>query len=65
MAKAGYLALMTDLAIKYDAEYVEWDDLKKRYKEVWEEVARSVYAVIAVEGGADVEEIDPDKENTE
>jgi hypothetical protein len=45
------------MSVRYDAEFVEWKGLQKGYKEVWEQVARAIYAVIAIEGGATVEDI--------
>lgn len=56
-AKAGYIAMASNLFLRYNTEYTEWDDLKPPYREVWEQVARSIYAVIAIQGGATVEEI--------
>ena len=56
-AKAGYIAMASSLFLRYNTEYTEWDDLKPPYKEIWEQVARSIYAVIAIQGGATVEEI--------
>ena len=56
-AKAGYIAMASGLFLRYNSDYTEWEDLKPPYKEIWEQVAKSVYAVIAIEGGARIEEI--------
>jgi hypothetical protein len=56
-AKAGYLALVTGMAVRFDTDFTDWDSLKKQYQEVWEQSARAMYAVIAIQGGALVEEI--------
>jgi hypothetical protein len=56
-AKTGYLAMAASMHLSFDAEFVDWDKLQKPYQEVWEQVAKSIYAVIAIQGGALVEEI--------
>ncbi|QDP54704.1 MAG: hypothetical protein Tp1124DCM412911_40 [Prokaryotic dsDNA virus sp.] len=56
-AKAGYLAMATSMDTAFDYDFTDWDDLKRSYREVWEQVARALYAVIAIQGGAIVEEI--------
>jgi len=56
-AKASYLAFATNMQVRYGAEFTDWHDLKDGYQDVWEQVARSVYAVIAIEGGAIIEPI--------
>lgn len=57
MGRAAYLAMASGMFLKFSSEYTDWEDLKPQYQEIWEQVARSVYAVIAIEGGAKVEEI--------
>jgi len=57
MARAAYLAMASGMFLKFSSEYTDWEDLKPQYKEIWEQVARSVYAVVAIEGGAKVEDI--------
>tara|TARA_R110000824_G_scaffold114279_5_gene264699 strand:+ start:410 stop:640 length:231 start_codon:yes stop_codon:yes gene_type:complete len=57
-AKAGYLAMMSDMAVKYQAEFVDWEQLESEYQEVWEQVSQAMYAVVAIQGGASVEEIE-------
>ena len=61
-AKAGYLAMAGNMNVRFDVEFTDWDDLVRSYKEVWEYVARSMYAIIAIEGGAAIEDI-PNVEN--
>ena len=56
-AKAGYIAMASNLFLRYNTEYTDWDDLKPPYREIWEQVSKSIYAVIAIQGGAKVEEI--------
>ena len=56
-AKAGYIAMASGLFLRYNSDYTEWEDLKPPYKEIWEQVAKSMYAVIAIQGGAKVEDI--------
>jgi hypothetical protein len=56
-AKASYLAFATNMQVRFDADFTDWKDLKDGYQDVWEQVARSVYAVIAIEGGAIIEPI--------
>ena len=55
--KAAYLAFATNMQVRYGAEFTDWKDLKDGYQDIWEQVARSVYAVIAIEGGAIIEPI--------
>ena len=57
MARAAYLAMASGMFLKFSSEYTDWEDLKPQYKEIWEQVARSVYAVVAIGGGAKVEDI--------
>ena len=45
------------MQVRFDADFTDWKDLKDGYQDVWEQVARSVYAVIAIEGGAVIETI--------
>jgi len=45
------------MQVRYGAEFTDWKDLKDGYQDIWEQVARSVYAVIAIEGGAIIEPI--------
>ncbi len=49
--------MMSDMSVKYQAEFVDWDQLEPEYQEVWEQVSQAMYAVIAIQGGASVEEI--------
>ena len=55
--KAAYLAFATNMQVRYGAEFTDWKDLKDGYQDLWDQVARSVYAVIAIEGGAVIETI--------
>tara|TARA_R110002012_G_scaffold79909_3_gene202948 strand:+ start:1776 stop:1961 length:186 start_codon:yes stop_codon:yes gene_type:complete len=49
--------MMTNMALFFDIERTDWDNLKPRYQDIWYEIARSIYVVIALEGGATVEDI--------
>jgi len=55
--RAGYICMMTNMALFFDIERTDWDNLKPRYQDIWYEIARSIYVVIALEGGATVEDI--------
>mgnify|MGYP003645771515 CR=1 FL=1 len=55
--RAGFVCMMTNMVLFFDVEYTEWDELKPAYQDIWFQIARSMYAVIAIEGGATVEDI--------
>jgi hypothetical protein len=60
--RAGFVCMMTNMVLFFDVEYTEWNDLKPTYQDIWLQIARSMYAVIAIEGGAKVEDISDVKE---
>tara|TARA_R110002012_G_scaffold166722_3_gene330120 strand:+ start:5669 stop:5875 length:207 start_codon:yes stop_codon:yes gene_type:complete len=63
--KAGYVCMMTNMALFFDIEQTEWDKLKPRYKDIWFQIARAMYVVVALEGGATVEDIPNGEEEDE
>ena len=54
--------MMTNMTLFFDVEFTDWNKLKPAYKDIWFQVARAMYVVIALEGGATVEEIPNVKE---
>tara|TARA_R110000824_G_scaffold195727_4_gene378625 strand:+ start:3258 stop:3473 length:216 start_codon:yes stop_codon:yes gene_type:complete len=63
--KAGYICMMSNMGLIFDVEYTDWSKLKPVYKDIWFHIARTMYVVIALEGGATVEEIPNVKEDDE